>query len=100
MNTAYFNQQDHEVLATAPSRDSQQTFDKLYELHRTLYRRMRDHNYDLHPHWNKAAQLSNRSASCSSEISGLTIPYLRSREQAVLVERLMGRESADLNCDI
>lgn len=102
MSNAYFNQQDHNVLAALPTnpRDSQQTFDKLYELHRTVYRRMRDHNYDLHPHWNKAAQLSSRSASCSSEISGLTVPYLRSREQGVLVERLMGRDSADLSGDI
>src|SRR5215217_6381518 len=97
MSTAYFSRHDHETLASLPARDNQEVYDKFGELHRTLYRRMRDHNYDLHPHWNKALQVSNRSACCSGEIIGLSLPYLRSREQGVLVERLMGRDGADLS---
>ena len=100
MTTAYFTRHDHESLATLPTRDAEQTYDKFYELHRTLYRRMRDRNYDLHPHWNKSTLITNRSAACSGEIVGLTLPYLRSAEQGMLVERLMGRDSADASGDI
>lgn len=101
MSTAYFTQQDHDTLASMhPSVDLQQVYDKFSELHRTLYRRMRDHNYDLHPDWNKARPVSNRSGACTGEIKGLSLPYLRSREQGALVERLMGREGADLSADI
>ena len=101
MSTAYFTRHDHDTLASLPTRDAaQEVYEKFGELHRTLYRRMRDHNYDLHPHWNKAAQVSNRSASCSGEIIGLSLPYLRSKEQGVLVERLMGRDGVDLSADI
>jgi len=100
MSTAYFTRHDHDTLASLPTRDAQEVYEKFGELHRTLYRRMRDHNYDLHPHWNKSTQISNRSASCSGEIIGLSLPYLRSKEQGVLVERLMGRDGADLSADI
>lgn len=102
MSTAYFSQLDHDTLASLPAQvaPTQEVFDKLAELHRTLYRRMRDHNYDLHPHWNKAGLISSHSGACNGEINGLALPYLRSREQGVLVERLMGREGADLSADI
>ena len=100
MSTAYFTRHDHDTLASLPTRDAQEVYDKFGELHRTLYRRMRDHNYDLHPHWNKATADLNRSASCSGEIIGLSLPYLRSKEQGVLVERLMGRDGVDLSGDI
>jgi hypothetical protein len=100
MSTAYFTQHDHESLASLPTREAQPVYDKLQELHRALYRRMRDHNYDLHPHWNKAAQVINRSAACSNDIDGLSVPYLRSKEQGVLVERLMGRDGAEPSADI
>ena len=99
MSTSYFSQQDHQILTSLPTRDAQQVYDKLSELHRTIYRRMRDHNYDLHPHWNKTLQIANRSATCSGEIPGLTMPYLRSREQGILVERLMGRDGSDASGD-
>ncbi len=100
MSTAYFTRHDHESLTSLPTRDAQPVFDKLYELHRTLYRRMRDHNYDLHPHWNKASLISTRSAACSGDILGLALPYVRSMEQGVLVERLMGRDGADSTGDV
>ncbi|MFN8448278.1 MAG: hypothetical protein U0521_06740 [Anaerolineae bacterium] len=100
MSTNYFSHQDHEILSSLPTRDAQQVYDKFVELHRTLYRRMRDHNYDLHPHWNKTLLISNRSASCSGDIAGLTLPYLRSVEQGALVERLMGRDGTDASSDV
>ncbi len=100
MNTAYFTHHDHEALASQPARNTAEVKDKFAELHRTLYRRMRDQNYDLHPHWDKAQQICARSATCSGEIQGLSVPYLRSREHGLLVERLMGRDSADASGDI
>jgi len=100
MSSAYFTQRDHQTLAPSPSRDTQEVQDKFGELHRTLYRRMRDHNYDLYPNWNKAALISNRSAATPGEINGLSLPYLRSKEQGMLVERLMGRDSIELTSDV
>lgn len=80
----------------------QGVYDKLLELHKALYRRMRDHNWDLHPNWDKNGMLVGRSAASSSNFVGLSMPYLRSREQAQLVERLMGRDGIDtpLHVDI
>lgn len=100
MSTAYFTRNDYEATASLPSRDTQPVYDKLGELHRTLYRRMRDNNYDLHPHWNKTRLISSYSGAASGEIKGLSLPYLRARERGILVERLMGREGADLSTDI
>lgn len=102
MTNAYFSKEDHSTLSLLPSQAAQTVSEKLYELHRTLHRRVHNHNYDLHPHWNKSALISSRSATCSTEIEGMTLPYLRSKEQALLVERLMGRDSVGMsaNADI
>ncbi len=100
MNSPYFTRRDHDALASQPARDVDEVKDKFAELHRTLYRRMRDQNYDLHPHWDRSQQICARSAVSSSEIKGLSMPYLRSREQSIQVERLMGRDGADLSGDI
>ncbi len=94
----YFSQADHQALhiaAAAPS-DTQAVYAKLLELHHTLHRRMRDRAWDLHPHWDKARLIASSSVSCQpgSEIEGFVLSYSRSREQAALVERLMGRDYA------
>ncbi|GEM_PF-392112 len=103
---SYFTMNDHVSLAssltaqpqgtlddTHPADSSRQlTFEKLAELHRLLHRRMRDRNWDLHPHWDRARVISSTTAACRNEIDGLTLAYLRSYEQVLLVERLMGRE--------
>ncbi len=84
MSTAYFTRNDYEATASLPSRDAQPVYDKLGELHRTLYRRMRDNNYDLHPHWNKNRLISSYSGASNGEIKGLSLPYLRARERGIL----------------
>lgn len=99
MNTTYFTVADHEALTSPSTHDVETVSHKLYELHRTLYRRVRDHNYDLHPHWNKVAMISNRTAATSGEIEGLALPYLRSKEQGMLVERLMGRDGVAMSAN-
>ncbi|MDX2162234.1 MAG: hypothetical protein SF162_12985 [bacterium] len=96
MQTSYFSEADHQALSAAASdaQAAQQVHAKLFELHQALHRRMRDRNWDVHPHWDKARIISGHSASCHGEIAGLVLPYLRSKEQAALVERLMGRDYA------
>jgi hypothetical protein len=102
----YFSKRDHELLAfdgehtTSGDNDLQSVYDKFFELHNSLYRRFRDHNYDLHPHWNHAALISSRSAACTGETTALALPYFRSKEQATLVERLMGRDGLDWQTDV
>ncbi len=92
MDGAYFTSEDLIALNTMPNHDVQGVADKFYELHRLFFRRMRDHNWDLHPHWDKSSMITLLSAASSTEIKGLALPYLRSKEQRQLVERLMGRE--------
>jgi hypothetical protein len=92
MSGAYFTSEDHEILASLPSRNVQVVLDKFDELHRLLHRRMRDHNWDLHPHWDRSTMIGANSCACSEPIRGLALPYLRSKEQRQLVERLMGRD--------
>lgn len=100
MNNPYFSHEDLLSLQQTTSQQVQGLQDKFAELHNSLRRRMRDHNWDLHPHWDKAQMIVPRSAACSHRIGGLSLPYSRSREQAQLVERLMGREGAGINASI
>jgi hypothetical protein len=92
MDGAYFTAEDHNALTTLQNPGVQGVVDKFYELHRLLYRRLRDRNWDLHPHWDKTAIITAQSAAASTPINGLALPYLRSKEQRQLVERLMGRD--------
>jgi hypothetical protein len=103
---AYFSPADHQSLMLTAERGTnrdnalQLVYDKFFELHKSLHRRLRDHNYDLHPHWERASTLSNHSATFSGKTDVLALPYFRSREQAQLVERLMGRDNLDYQSTI
>jgi hypothetical protein len=96
MSANYFSHDDFSVLTSSPAQDMQSVYDKFVELHKALHRRMRDHNWDLHPNWDQNGMFVGRSAACSNNFVGLSLPYLRSREQAQLVERLMGRENSGM----
>lgn len=102
----YFSVKDHGQLTftgdhtAAGDNELQLVYDKFFELHKSLHRRLRDNNLDLHPHWNHSSIISNRSASCSAQTDTLTLAYFRSKEQAQLVERLMGRDGMGWNCDV
>jgi hypothetical protein len=100
---ALFTQQEHEVLNTLQGVNSnsglQHIYNKLYALHETLYSRIRNYDLDLHPHWQKSAIISYRSAASTRENATLVLPYFRSHEQAQLVERLMGRGAEELTGD-
>jgi hypothetical protein len=99
----YFTADDFGALVS-PS--SQVVQDKALTLHATLRRRMREANWDLHPNWTQAKGLAFRSAARMGDTSllatALALDYLRSREQAHLVERLMGRDmpGSAVTCDI
>jgi len=100
MTTNYFTQEDHAALrqpsSAAARHDLQPVCDKLCELHATLHRRMRDRQWDLHPHWQKSKLICTETAASTFECSNLVLPYARSKDQAELVERLMGRDGAEL----
>jgi hypothetical protein len=94
MAASYFTREDISALASMAAQQTQVAYDKFTELHKLLHRRMRDLSWDLHPNWGKHSVICGRSAASSSAIQGITFPYLRSHEQAQLVERLMGRDNA------
>lgn len=83
----------HEVKAedAASSADIQSLQAKLASLHLTLYTQLRTYNLDLHlldihkpVLWGSVAGLALKET--------LAVQYLRTKGQAVIVERLMGRE--------
>jgi hypothetical protein len=100
VNSPYFLKEDLLSLQQSSSLDLQGLQDKFVELHTSLRRRMRDHNWDLHAHWDKTQMISSRSAASSHWINGIALPYFRSQEQARLVERLMGRDGVGFNASI
>lgn len=96
---AYFTQENHHALSSSAynidgDANLQTAYNKFMDLHRALYPRLRDHKWDLHPHWNKNEIISDSSTAGKSGPSTLTLSYLRSREHATIVERSMGKDSA------
>jgi hypothetical protein len=68
---------------------------KFLDLHSALHPRVRNHNFDLHPRWQQSTIVTRQSAaSVDGGEESVVLTYMRSREQAVMVERLMGREGA------
>lgn len=84
----FFMQEDHTSLQ--PGTGSHAAQHKLMQLHRALYERMRISGWDLHPHPVKQQIVRARSATTRSHSPALTLTYLRSADQAQLVEHLMG----------
>ncbi len=90
----YFSRDDHAVLAGDDEAARHAVHIKMTALHSTLHRRIRERNWDLHPHWEKARMITTASDACRSDIQGFAAPFLRSRDHAANVERLMGRDYA------
>jgi hypothetical protein len=95
MSSAYFTIEDCADLGAGVA-NTAGIYDKFLELHKALHRRLRDQSWDLHPHWDRTQMISNYSTANSGAIAGMALRYTRSREQALLVERLMGREDVAL----
>lgn len=94
MSSPYFTADDCAALTSTPAQTVPVVYDKMVELHHALYRRMRDHQWDLHPYWERQPFLIGRSAASSAPFTGVSLPYSRSKEHAARVERLMGRDGA------
>lgn len=94
----YFTSEDHQRLAchnpgsAQSDYDIQLVYDKFFELHTALYGRLRDLNYDLHSGAHGVPPVSSYSLVGANASETLALIYARSREQALLVERMMGRE--------
>jgi hypothetical protein len=94
MDVPYFSQNDHTLLETTSARECTLLLERARDLQKAVSRRMRDLNWDLYSNWDGAAVVPGQSTSSRGPIFGLTIPFLRSREQALSVERMMGRDGA------
>ena len=94
--SAYFTLEDSAALqlidsASRLNPDVQVIYEKFYQLQHSINLRLRELSWDLHPHSDKTQLISSRSAA-SSDMHGVALRFCRSREQALAVERLMGRE--------
>ncbi len=92
---SYFLVQEHQALIAGHGQanvDFEGAYNKLLELHNAVYPRLRNHNLDLHPRWQKSSIITQESAAALEQSATLVLPYFRSREQAEMVERLMGKE--------
>lgn len=103
---SYFFQGDHHALISDHNgsinvnADLQHVYSKFFDLHTAIHPRVRNHNLDLHPRWQKTSIISRESAACLGQASSLVLTYFRSREQAEAVERRMGRERPSESGDV
>jgi hypothetical protein len=80
------------------TRAMQTAYHQLLELHQVLYPRIRNHKIDLHTRWQKTNIVTlDSAATTNQEKETAALVYFRSREQAVQVERLMGKDGAMVN---
>lgn len=78
----------------------QPTQHQLLDLHSALHPRVRNHNIDLHPRWQKSAIVSNQSAATIEHDNTPVLTYFRSLEQAQQVEKLMGRDNVAVSAEV
>ncbi|MCA9902758.1 MAG: hypothetical protein KC547_02785 [Anaerolineae bacterium] len=93
MSNSYFSKDDYNAFLVGSNADTQVAREKFTELHRSLHRRIRELSWDLHPQWQTKPVTTHSVATEGASLRGLSVQYMRSREQALLVERLMGREA-------
>lgn len=75
-------------------------FSKLMNMHEALHPRVRNYNLDLHPHWQKSSIVCQSSAASPDEANSWVLTYFRSREQAEMVEKLMGKDRVAINGNV
>jgi len=94
---ALFSQENHTAVADVAAgktdnlADAESTVKKLSDLHDLIYPQLSNSGLDLHPakpHNNVVFE----SASTSTARGMISLQYMRSRPQAIRVERLMGRD--------
>lgn len=99
---ALFSQQNHsavhdvtaEELESLP--DVEHTIKKLADLHEKLFPQLANNGLDLHPP-KKQQKVVFESASTSTKRGLIALQYMRTRSQAIRVERLMGRDETSNN---
>jgi len=99
---ALFSQQNHTAVQDVAAgktdyvADVEATVQKLSDLHDHIYPQLANNGLDLHPakpHNNVVFE----SASTSTKRGMIALQYMRSRPQAIRVERLMGRDETSNN---
>ena len=88
------------TIPTHPGVDVQRITSKFMDLHTALLPRVRNHNLDLHPRWQKTSIVSQKSAASLDQSDSVVLTYFRSQEQAEMVERLMGKETIGVSKEV
>lgn len=84
----YFCMADYQALKADKSSD-QPVYTKMLDLHKTVYTKIRNHQFFIHPYTHNTAVINFSSAACPAENDMLTITYSRPDSEADLVQRLM-----------
>jgi hypothetical protein len=85
---------------TVKTNTSDSVYNRLMSLHEAIHPRVRNHNLDLHPRWQKSSIVSQESAASPDDHNSWALTYFRSREQAEMVERLMGKDRVAINGNV
>lgn len=95
----YFSQDDHNAVLAVQSPSShhapelERIHNRLHELHRKLYGKMRQRRIDLHPNPASTSAITHSTSTTPFAVETLTLTYMRSRPEAEHVESMMGRDS-------
>lgn len=92
------NSNNTDTVGTSPN--SEQMYSRLENLHAAIQPRVRNHNLDLHPRWQKSMTISQESAAAIGEHDSFVLTYFRSREQAEMVEKLMGKDDVSVSGNV
>lgn len=96
----YFSTETAKSLPVQPTADVQTVTTKFMDLHSALLPRVRNHNLDLHPRWQKTSVVTSHSVATLDQSDSVVLTYFRSHEQAVMVERMMGKEDVGIRQEI
>ena len=87
---SYFSHKDGELLASGAVSE---LYDRLERLHKKLADQLKGRDYELYPYTDTDGAFIHTSSVSTMKSGGmLTIQYMRSSQQAINVERLMGRD--------
>lgn len=94
----YFTQQHHQSLTHASMDERRETYIRMAQLHHELRPHLKNHHIDLYTaKRNGKARPSTTTVAARDADEVLTVHYWRTPEEAQIVERLMGRESLDMD---
>ncbi len=100
---SYFSTNDHQALTSSQAQrlnsdtDLQRVYNKLLDLHKAVYGKLRNHNIFVYPYSQQSRIIQFQSVSCASACETMTVPYFRSNSEAEMVEQLMGRYNGNFS---